>query len=206
MSTPLCEVADLENVIRTPIPPDGLEAADAAILAASDAIRWYCRQTLTRVTDDHILLSGGCGLLYLPELPIVAISALSVGGVAQPATTYTWEPSGLLVRLTLPSGGVPASPTWWDSGYKNVSVTYSHGYLTPPADLTNVCARMAARQYLGGLRSAVVGPHAREADYSSVYQNEPTMDVAGAYGPTSSPILTGDEKRALAAYRIAVFA
>lgn len=203
--TPLCEIGDLENIIRTPIPPDGLEAADAAILAASDVIRWYTRQALSRVDDDHLLLSGGRGPLYLPELPVVGISALSVGGVLQPLETYAWEPSGRLVRLSAPGGGVPASPIWWEYGYQNIAVTYSHGYLTPPADLANTCARMAARQYLGGLRSALVGPHAREADYAGLYQSETGMDTAGAYGPTSAPILTGDEKRVLDHYRLSRF-
>lgn len=196
--TSLASIEDLENVIRTPIPPDGLDAAEAALAAASAAVRRYTRQVLSYVTDDQVLLSGGCGPLYLPELPVVAVSAVGVGGVPQDAAAYAWEASGLLVALTT---GVPPAPTYWPYGYRNVVVTYDHGYVTIPDDVVNVTARVASRQYLGGLRSALVGPHAREADYATVYQGEGVADVAGAYGPTSAVILTGDERRALDLYR-----
>lgn len=198
---PLCGLGDLENLIQVQVPAGDRDAALAAIAAASAAIRTYTGQALTFVADDAIVLNGRGYGLWLPELPVSAVSAVSVGGTALDPAGWAVDPGGKLVRLD--AGGASGYP-WpgrWAWGYRNVAVTYSHGYAELPADLVNVCARLASRQYLGGKRSALVGPHARESDYSTVYQGEERSDSMGAYGPTSAPILTGHEKMILDAYK-----
>jgi hypothetical protein len=197
---PLCTVQDLSALIQVTVAVDDAPAL-AAIAAASAAIRGYCHQALSLVTGDHVVLSPACGRVLLPELPVVAVSAVSLAGTVLDPAAYGFEAAtGELLRFD-PLATPPPWPIWWDSGFRNVAVTYTHGYATLPDDLVNVCARVAARQYLGGLRSALVGPHASESDYAAVYQGEPIGETAGAYGPTSAVILTGDEKRSLDQYR-----
>jgi hypothetical protein len=221
----LCTLTDLENLIQVTIPAADLPAAEAAIATASAMIRTHTGQTLTLVRNDAVVLStarggallatfnpssggdwGGGGALYggavrsiwLPELPVIDVTAVSVHGTDLTTGDWGFEPdTGRLVRLwnTYGVGG-------WPHGYQNLAVTYSHGYPVLPADIVNVCARVVARAYLAGKRAALVGPHAREADYTPVYQGESISDVAGAYGPTSAPILTGHEREVLAKYRV----
>jgi hypothetical protein len=200
---PLCTVQDLSALIQVTVAVDDAPAL-AAIAAASAAIRGYFHQALSLVTGDHVVLSPACGRVLLPELPVVAVSAVSLAGTVLDPAAYGFEAAtGELLRFD-PLATPPPWPIWWDSGFRNVAVTYTHGYATLPDDLVNVCARVASRQYLGGLRSALVGPHARESDYAAVYQGEPIGETAGAYGPTSAVILTGDEKRTLTPYRVQV--
>lgn len=197
----LCALADLENVLFAPVPTERLDEAEAAIGAASEVIRGFCRQRLSYVVADALLLSGSACALYLPELPVVAVSAVAVGGVPSDPTTYAFDAlTGRLWSVVVGGDGLPY-PTYWVDGWRNISVTYDHGYVVVPEDLANVCARVASRQYLGGLRAVLVGPHARESDYASIYQVEAIGDTAGAYGPTSAVLLTGDERRVLARYR-----
>jgi hypothetical protein len=196
----LCSLADVQDIIQVTIPAEDLAAANAAIAAATAVVRTYTGQRLTAVAGDAVLLSGSRGVLWLPELPVTAVSAVSVDGTALDEGAFAFEPSGRLLRLEDWGDGL-SHPWGWARGYRNVSVTYDHGYDPLPADLVDVCARVAARQYLGGKRSALVGPHARESDYSTVYQAEDRMDSIGAYGPTSAPLLTGHEREILSAYR-----
>jgi phage gpG-like protein len=168
---PLCTVQDLSALIQVTVAVDDAPAL-AAIAAASAAIRGYCHQALSLVTGDHVVLSPACGRVLLPELPVVAVSAVSLAGTVLDPAAYGFEAAtGELLRFD-PLATPPPWPIWWDSGFRNVAVTYTHGYATLPDDLVNVCARVASRQYLGGLRSALVGPHARESDYAAVYQGK----------------------------------
>jgi hypothetical protein len=201
----LCSLADLEDLIQVAIPAGDLDAANAAIATAGAVIRTYTGQRLTFVADESVLLTGrGVPEVYLPELPVTAVSAVSERGIALDAgTQYDWEAAGRLVRLYSAGSGLeyPARARGWYPGWRAVSVTYSHGYAVLPADLVDVAARVAARRYLGGKRSALVGPHARESDYAAVFQGEGTTDASGAYGPTSAPMLTGHERLILDQYR-----
>jgi len=194
---PLCSLADLATLIQVPIATADEPAAQAAIDAASAAIRGYCGQVLTLVAADRVLVSPCWGRVFLPELPVLAVSAVSLAGTALDAGAWSFDGrTGELVRFD-PNAVPPPWPSAWDAGYRNVDVTYDHGWAVLPADLVDVAARVASRRYLGGMRSALVGPHARESEYASIYQQEPPGEVAGAYGPTSAVILTGDERRTL---------
>lgn len=201
----LCTLADLEALLQVPIAAASLPSANAAIAAASAAIRGYCRQVLSSVVADHVLLSGSCGPVYLPEVPVTAVTAITMGGVVQSAAAWAFEvATGELLRLDPLATTPPGWPLAWDTGFRNLAVTYDHGYAAIPADLADVCARVSSRRYLGGMRSALVGPHARESDYATVYQAEDRAETVGAYGPTSAVVLTSDERRVLdRRYRLA---
>lgn len=199
----LCAVGDLEALIQVPIPAADQDWANAAIAAASGAIRAYTNQMLTLVEDDELVLSGGGGPLLLPELPVVAVSAVSVDGTALASSDFTFEANtGELIRLGTWPPALPY-PTCWAYGYRNVAVTYTHGYDPLPAEIANVCAEAASRRYLAGRRSALVGPHARDASLGGVFQGEDLADTQGAYGPTALPILLRSEKERLDRYRLA---
>jgi hypothetical protein len=53
--------------------------AERRLDAATGAIQRYCRQTISRVTDDVAILTGTWAAgLVLPELPVVSISTVVV--------------------------------------------------------------------------------------------------------------------------------
>lgn len=74
---------------------------------------------LFRVVDDVVFVSGdGSDTLRLPSAPVVAVSAVTVGGAALvPADFQIGRRIGVLRRV----GG------YWPAGLENVEVTYTHG-------------------------------------------------------------------------------
>lgn len=128
-----------------------------ALEAASDAARSYCGQTFDLVEGDVVRLDGtGTDALLLPQLPVTEVAAVAtlslvtVDGVTSQVETALettdWYPLGAAGILYRRDGAC------WPLGYANVQVTYSHGYVLPdqegtnlPADLQLVVAQMAAR-------------------------------------------------------------
>lgn len=123
--------------------PDSVAAA-FAMSAASEMVRGYLNQYVSLVTNDVILLTGsGTRALILPELPVVAINSVTVGGDALVVADYV-ESRGVLWRRTsdaLDDNGVHITSTW-TAGY-DVVINYTHGYAVVPADIRLVTARIA---------------------------------------------------------------
>jgi hypothetical protein len=134
---PLCTVQDLSALIQVTVAVDDAPAL-AAIAAASAAIRGYCHQALSLVTDDHVVLSPACGRVLLPELPVVAVSAVSLAGTALAAGAYGFEAAtGELLRFD-PLAVPPPWPIRWDSGFRNIARWWGR---TPGRATTRRCTR-----------------------------------------------------------------
>lgn len=145
-----CTISDLENLLHLSIPTEKIPSAEAAIAAATQAIKNYTCQTISQVVDDAITLDGnGKTRLFLPELPVTGITSVTVDGSSLvDGTDYKLGMYGVLYRL----GGYV-----WTAGIANIEVVYSHGYASIPDDIVNVCARAAARAYQAGLRAEELG-------------------------------------------------
>ncbi len=192
-----CEIVDLENKLQLTIAYDSA-AALAAIEEATAAIQEYCQQTLSAVAGDEIAFDIGERVtkLFLPELPVMAVSEVEEDGEVLVATTdYKLGAYGILYRVG----------AYWYPGVQTVVVTYNHGYAILPQVIKDVCASAAARRYQSGLHSAAVegvaGVRAMSlGDYSIQYETGGGGTEASG-GTVAALELTPGEKQLLAHYR-----
>lgn len=203
--TAFCTTDDLAAFLRVAVAPDDAGAL-RAIRASTAAIQNFCRQTLAYVQDDELTLDVplGARLLFLPELPVVAVTSV-VEDAADLAVTddYKLDSLGVLHRVGRP----------WRHGTQLVTVTYSHGYPADydlagfPDDIRDVCTRAAARAYQSGLRAADTGAVPGVAgttigDYQVSYGSEGgAAGGMGVLGVSAAPILLRSEKDELERYR-----
>lgn len=157
--------------------------ADLGAVMACDAACDICRdiaETQFNAGTSTVTLDGtGTDALVLPERPVSGVTAVTVGGVAEP--DFAFRPDGVLLRGS--AGGFPR--TTWPEGRQNVEVTYEHGYETAdfPRSVRMVAVAIAARISVQGLASS-----------------ESLGDVSVTYaGPAMD--LTANEQRILQRYR-----
>lgn len=105
---------------------------------ASAAIRQYCGWNITQETLTGAAVDGnGRQRLWLPTLRLTDVAEVVLDGVTLTYDVhYTWTSDGMLYR----QAGWPHSP-------RILSVTYTHGYETPPDDVVGVCLSIAARRF-----------------------------------------------------------
>lgn len=118
--------------------------ATAALAAACADIRLYCAQTFDLAESDVIEVHGtGTATLLLPQLPIVAINAVTIDkGLTSELTVTDFKvdlESGVLYR-TAADACWPAS---WPLGVLNITVDYDHGFAVIPENLIRVACRLA---------------------------------------------------------------
>jgi len=140
---PLALPVDLAAYLNTAIDPG---QADAVLAAASAVIRAWTGQQLVRVVDDTITIPYDGPVIFLPQLPIVSVSALSLRTI-WPSSTYD-----LTTNYTLMSdGSIRLNPYagqayWVGRGGATLTATYTHGYDAIPTDISlGVCIPLAAR-------------------------------------------------------------
>jgi hypothetical protein len=161
---PLATVADMEARGVTVDPSE--EAALATFLATASATVRDAAGCAISETTDTVVLEGGRDLrLALPGPPVTAVSAVEIDGSA----VTDW-------RLT---SGVLWRPCGWQPNCapSEVTVTYTHGLPTVPADIVDLVCRLAAKS-LVALRSTPDGTGMAETplvserigDYSAVYR------------------------------------
>jgi len=126
---------------RSGITPEDLALADEAALTAlidhlavqaSDSVDLYCGRDFG-LHEDVVERYDGSGRrrLRLKGWPIVSVASVEVGGVSLTEDLeYEVDAGpGILERV---DGAV------WPPGRRNVSVTYSYGYATPPGAIVSV--------------------------------------------------------------------
>lgn len=164
-----------EAQLQTHLELDSIDAVRAELLLAnaSAAIRAEVGQVLSLVTDDEVTVDPDGGLLLLPEIPVLSVSAVTVDDVALDPTAWHVRRSGVL-RVT--SVLYPTS---------TVQVTYTHGLDPLPDALRGLCLQIAGRLYSNpeSLTSETVGAW------------------SGSRGPLGGIVLSEDEKRALDPFR-----
>jgi hypothetical protein len=193
-------VSDVASFLQVEISTAAqIAAAERALKEASAAIRNYCRQVLSRVDDETITLdSAGGARLFLPELPVLEVSAVTEDGEALSETEYKLGQHGILHRLGRA----------WATGIQNIAITYSHGYAVIPDDIVAVCTRAASRAYQAGLRSGdsqgVPGVASKAlGDFSVAFQSEGGGGIGeGVLGASAARMLLLSEKDTLDRYRV----
>lgn len=141
-------------------------AATLVLGIASDTIRAFTHQTISRVTDDVAVLHGTWeSELELPQRPVISVSTIKVDAVA--LTIGSWAlTAGKLYRGRLP---LVNGPDWdgptvghWGGPSSAIEVTYTHGWAVIPRDIVGLCLEMARRSAAvtdaDGVKSETVGP------------------------------------------------
>lgn len=193
-------VQDVEDFLQVEIGSEQESAVERALREATAAIRNYCRQRLSLVTDETITLDcAGGSRIFLPELPVIAVSGVVENGkTLTVGVDYRLGQHGILHRAGRP----------WTAGVQVVAITYSHGYSDLPDDIVAVCTRAAARAFQAGLRAsesgAVPGVASKTlGDFSVSFQSEGGGGVGeGVLGASAARFLLMSEKDILDRYRI----
>lgn len=180
----LAEVNELAAYLSAEF--DGALSAQAQLLLdiATAEIQGYTGQLLEYVEDDEITIDAPVGSdmpAFLPELPVIGVSAVELDGIA--AEDFTFYTHGLLYRT---------NAAWWSdasTARQKLVVTYSHGYEDIPADLKGVCLSLAGR-LLEGKSGFTVDTEGNPANAS-------TTTRAGAIGT-----FTDEERAVMDRYRI----
>lgn len=174
-----------------------LDALTGALDAARSAIVNFTGQVFEPVEDDIVVLlargqdyRGRSGsLLFLPQLPVTAVTSVVVDGVVVPPTSYSWfGPTGELRRIDGFAWRSPSVRAWAPT---QVTVTHNHGYDTLPDDARSVCLTVAGRIFNNPQRT--IQQSESIGNYSET--NE--------FGPRALPLamLADDEKAQLERYR-----
>ena len=196
MTTGFCAIDDLQNLLQLTIPAEKVGSADAAILAATEAIRNYTNQKISLVTDETIILDGNGRIrIFLPELPVVNVTSVTLDGVLLVnGTDYKLGSHGIIYRL----GG-----NKWTDGIQNIEIIYSHGFATIPDDIKTVCVRAAARAYQAGLKAEEMNGISIASyglgDYSVTYGQDQVAEGVSSVRP-----LLLSEKDLLNRYRLVI--
>lgn len=193
--TYLCTIEDLFALIGGTADPTDLKAL-LALEGASGVVRKFTGQTFDLVEDDEVYLSGrGTYEFVLPQLPvgdITEVETLDADDVGTAVTTYRFDPD---------TGVVHRTDATWPIGFRNIHVTYDHGYILPgegdptlPDEIRSTTAQIAARLYTlstagGTVTSETIGSYSYTADAT---ESASSSTVAG---------LTDTEALVLARYR-----
>jgi hypothetical protein len=135
------------------------------LFRASERVRGYTGQTISRVLNDVQLVPVRNLVAYLPQLPADKPTVVKFDGVTfLENTAWYWDPieyrlCGINPYIT--SGNF--SGWWWRQNNKYVEVTYSHGYEVVPDSIKEAVCSIANRMARtpdaaeGGTRQEGVG-------------------------------------------------
>lgn len=158
-----------------------IEMASDAVLAGAHG------QTITSAAHTAEVLYPHDGVVYFPQRPVTAVSAVSVNGTALTANDYRWTAGGdrLPAKLVRRVNGYDS---FWGYGWSNawgevaVTVTYVAGWVTVPGQIRSAVCAMAKGAIVnaGGPRqaSASVGPFSASYDLGDAQSSAMTLTPA----------------------------
>jgi hypothetical protein len=142
VAAPFITVQDVSDLLGRDLTTD--DGATIAIEAACDICRTESGQLFTTLTETITLDGTGTDAILLPERPANTAGTVLVNGTAE--ANYRLNGNGVLLRGTAGSDPRPV----WPAGRQNITVTYSHGYGTVPADVRMVALQSASRMVIQG--------------------------------------------------------
>lgn len=205
----LAVLDDVAAILQRDLTTQEQTYASRLITQASAIVRDYTRQTITQVTNDVVTLPGNwSNTLLLPQRPVTSVSSVVINGASAPYTQWTLIENSLMLgtgsfqpdygsmlwggpTLWGPAGsnnGPQATGASWQGPQTQITVTYTHGFATVPAAITNIVAGMVAL--------AVASPVGVNQEKIGGYQVSYTRSEGG-----SMSIQPSDEK-ILKKYRI----
>lgn len=145
MPAPFISVADLSDFIGRDLSAD--PGAIVAVDSACEMCRAVSGQQFNRGTSTTLLDGSGTDMVLLKQLPVNAVSSVSVAGAA--VTDYRVDTArGALLRGATGSWPTPV----WPYGRDNVQVVYDHGFDVAdlPRSVSMVALSIAARLVIQG--------------------------------------------------------
>jgi len=125
-------------------------ADDAAITAlitqASGQIEQYCNRTFAQAAYTETRNGRDTETLYMRQQPIVSVQSLTIDGItiqASPDTRsygYVFDDAQLYLRGT--ARGPYGQPGRFVRGFQNITVAYTAGFQTIPADVVQACVEL----------------------------------------------------------------
>lgn len=158
MATQLATLAQVKDYIG-----NTADASDDALLtrlisAASDQIERACNRVFGSAVYSEARDGSGLNFMVFSNRPVIAISSVTVDGVAIPQSANAAAAGWVLAsswKVALRGGYT------FRQGIQNVSVIYTAGYATVPADLTQACCLLVGLAYKErdrmGISSKTVG-------------------------------------------------
>jgi hypothetical protein len=154
-----------------------------ALDAADAMVRKYCGWHIAGPQTDTVTLPDwwSSNKLLLPTLNLTSVTSITVDGTDIDLSTVYVDPAGWIVWLD-------TCPIWTQVSQGNAVVVMTHGYTTPPADVVQVVAALAAR----GINSAGDGgmvATSRQVGQVSVGYSAGSTGIEGAFLPSELAIL-----------------
>jgi len=187
-----------ENVIRK----SGIELSDLKVgdqnefnifldwllNEATELVQAYTRRVFTGLATTTEKFDGhNRRTLRLTYYPAHSITSVHVGDVLIDPSNYRIQKN---VNMRGENAGILEHKHAWPKGWDNITVVYSHGYVTPPADIVQVVEGIAVDSVIKALKEW------KQSGADSI-----TMD---GFTATFNPrlIYTEDRMRLLDEYRI----
>jgi hypothetical protein len=137
----LCQLTDVQTYLGDSASSSAV-ALDALIENASAFIEQYCNRTFALANYTETRNGNGGNRLFLLNGPVVSVTAVSVNGqtiAAAPSVMANgWVNDDSMVYLR---GGC------FTRGFQNVTVAYSAGFATIPADVAQACIELVAEKF-----------------------------------------------------------
>lgn len=150
----LATVEQVGAILRIDLEPDDATAG-FLVSMASDIVRGYIDQVVTRVVDDVELVTPHNGWITLKQRPVLSVSKLERNEYATdnwteiPVEEYWTDIEGGRIRAA-GTGNYYGYPYWahgWPTHERSFRVTYTHGWEVIPDGLAGATALLAARLY-----------------------------------------------------------
>lgn len=146
MTTPLAALADVKTFLQ--ISGNGQDSLlDRLITAASAFIESWLSRTIAVATYTKTFNGHGGQALFLPDRPVVAVTAVQIDGQDLSPSTSIYEAGFVYDEYEVALRGY----TFY-RGFQNVSVTWSAGLASNaptdvPDDLQQACIELIALKY-----------------------------------------------------------
>lgn len=154
---------------------------EAALLAASSAIRNYCGWHVCPSAVCTAYPDGGANIIRLPAALVSAVSSVSEDGAELDSGAYEWRRDGLVRKKKC---------TVWSDSWGGISVQYTAGYdVSAVPDLAE-----AVRAITEGVLAVAPGVSSESADGVTISYSANAATIASA--------LTTSQQAALAPYKV----
>lgn len=173
---PIISVSDFSDLTGIDNP-----RAEAAVTAASQAIRNYCGWHISPSLNCTAYPVGGGRVAKLPAGYVSALTSISENGSALDSGAYEWRSDGLIRRTDCKN---------WTDTWDGITAVYAAGYSADAIpDLVEAVCSVAS-----GVLSVAPGVASESADGVSISYSVNASSIAAA--------LTSQQKSALEPYRL----
>lgn len=140
----LCAVSDVQAFLSLPAEQDTALLQSLITSASAFVANWLSRDIFSQTYVETVNGNGG-DRMVLKNYPVTAIDSMGIDGLPLNVSTltnggsadgYVFDDSTLYLR------GWSLSP-----GVQNITVTYTAGYDSVPADLAQACVEIVATKY-----------------------------------------------------------